>query len=282
MERITQCSEALVSEACALYNRNFPRFAASEASFSRNLMLDDGAVMFTWREKETLAGFAVVYMDGLMMLCVDAPYRRRGIGAALLAACEKEAALYGKLILGHASSGRYLFCGAPKNKECDAFLDASGYSESAVCDDCVLCIDEFTPREYVSDCIIRMRREDEREAAYALGNSINAGRWGKVYREAKDMIVAEMSDGSIGGGVVISPGCGFEEAIEGSCTLGCLGVEKAYRRRGIAAALCHRLVELARERGYRNIFIGWTGIADWYGGLGAKRYASWRMGEKKL
>ena len=120
LEKITNPGDVLISEVHALYNRVFPKFAATKDGFCKHLALDHSAVLFTWRQDGVLAGFAVVSADGLLMLAVDEAYRRRGIGSSLLSACEREATPYGKLILGHGSSGPYLFCGAPLSEETDA------------------------------------------------------------------------------------------------------------------------------------------------------------------
>ena len=123
-----------------------------------------------------------------------------------------------------------------------------------------------------------------------LGNLVS--HWGENYRDAGELIGAFLHDckpvdgkpvdGKLVGGVILEDGCMFQSSIADCCTLGCLGVDPEYRRRGIAASLCRTLCERATTRGYKRVFIGYTGIYDWYAGLGAKVYAYYRMGEKKL
>ena len=295
---ITAPDTELIKSIYALYSAELARYTATPEHFRERLMLDCGAVIVIDEVDSQLRGFAVVYRDGLLMLLVKSSCRRQGVGARLLAECERLAALFGRLMLGHGSSGRYLYCGALIQSESfpagepdmtddtSRFLTSHGYSNSWIAADCLLELSEFHPRDFeCGDIEIRTRRDDERDAAYRLGNLVS--HWGENYRDAGELICAFLHDGSqadgkLVGGVIFEDGCMFQSSIADCCTLGCLGVDPKYRRRGIAASLCQTLCERATTRGYKRVFIGYTGIYDWYAGLGAKVYAYYRMGEKKL
>ncbi len=295
---ITAPDTELIKKIYALYSAELARYTATPERFRERLMLNCGAVVLTDETDGLLRGFAVVYRDGLLMLLVERSCRRQGVGARLLAECERLAVPCGKLMLGHGSSGRYLYCGALIQSEnfpagepdmtddTLRFLTSHGYSNSWIAADCLLELSEFHPRDFeCGDIEIRTRRDDERDAAYRLGNLVS--HWGENYRDAAELIGAYLHDGSqadgkLVGGVILDDGCMFGESISDCCTLGCLGVDPEYRRRGIAASLCRTLCERAITRGYKRVFIGYTGIYDWYAGLGAKVYAYYRMGEKKL
>lgn len=315
---ITAPDTELINRIYALYSAELARYTATPERFRERLMLDCGAVIVIDEVDSQLRGFAVVYRDGLLMLLVERSCRRQGVGARLLAECERLAVPCGKLMLGHGSSGRYLYCGALIQSESfpagepdmaddtSRFLTSHGYSNSWIAADCLLELSEFHPRDFeCGDIEIRTRRDDERGAAYRLGNLVS--HWGENYRDAGELIGAflhdckpvdgkqvdgkpidgkqvdgKQVDGKLVGGVILDDGCMFGESISDCCSLGCLGVDPKYRRRGIAASLCRTLCERAITRGYKRVFIGYTGIYDWYAGLGAKVYAYYRMGEKKL
>ena len=63
-------------EMLDLYNRSFPNLQTDEETFSKRLMLKKGSLVFEHRENGNLAGFSVVNADGILLLCVDAKYRR--------------------------------------------------------------------------------------------------------------------------------------------------------------------------------------------------------------
>lgn len=305
---ITAPDTELIKRIYALYSAELARYTATPEHFRERLMLDCGAVIVIDEVDSQLRGFAAVYRDGLLMLLVERSCRCQGVGARLLAECERLAVPCGKLMLGHGSSGRYLYCGALIQSESfpagepdmtddtSRFLTSHGYSNSWIAADCLLELSEFHPRDFeCGDIEIRTRRDDERDAAYRLGNLVS--HWGEDYRDAGELIGAFLHDckpvdgkqvvgklvvGKLVGGVIFEDGCMFQSSIADCCTLGCLGVDPKYRRRGIAASLCRTLCERATTRGYKRVFIGYTGIYDWYAGLGAKVYAYYRMGEKKL
>lgn len=290
---ITAPDTELIKKIYALYSAELARYTATLTRFRERLMLDCGAVIVIDEVDSQLRGFAVVYRDGLLMLLVERSCRRQGVGTRLLAECERLAVPCGKLMLGHGSSGRYLYCGALVQSELfppelpdltddmSRFLMSHGYTHSWTAADCLLELSEFHPRDFeCGDIEIRTRRDDERDAAYRLGNLVS--HWGENYRDANELIGAYLPDGRLVGGVILEDGCMFGESISDCCTLGCLGVDPEYRRRGIAASLCRTLCERATTRGYKRVFIGYTGIYDWYAGLGAKVYAYYLMGEKKL
>lgn len=290
---ITAPDTELIQRIYELYSSELTRYTATYEHFRERLMLDCGSVIVIDEADSLLRGFAIVYRDGLLMLLVERSCRLQGVGARLLAECERLAAPCGRLMLGHGSSGRYLYCGALVQSELfppelpdltddtSRFLMSHGYTHSWTAADCLLELSEFHPRDFeCGDIEIRTRRDDERDSAYRLGNLVS--HWGENYRDANELIGAYLPDGRLIGGVILEDGCMFGESISDCCTLGCLGVDPEYRRRGIAASLCRTLCERAIERGYKRVFIGYTGIYDWYAGLGAKVYAYYLMGEKKL
>ena len=109
---ITAPDTELIKRIYALYSAELARYTATPEHFRERLMLDCGAVIVIDEADSLLRGFAIVYRDGLLMLLVERSCRLQGVGARLLAECERLAAPCGRLMLGHGSSGRYLYCGA--------------------------------------------------------------------------------------------------------------------------------------------------------------------------
>ena len=202
---ITAPDTELIKRIYALYSAEIVRYTATLTRFRERLMLDCGAVVLTDETDGLLHGFAVVYRDGLLMLLVERSCRRQGVGARLLAECERLAVPCGKLMLGHGSSGRYLYCGALIQSESfpagepdmtddtSRFLTSHGYSNSWIAADCLLELSGFHPRENeCGDIEIRTRRDNERDEAFLLGNLVS--HWGENYRDAGELIGAFLHD----------------------------------------------------------------------------------------
>lgn len=61
--------------------------------------------------------------------------------------------------------------------------------------------------------------------------------------------------------------------------IGCVGVDEAYRTRGVGLAMLCHAIENLRMRGTEGIFIDWTTKVDWYGKLGFRVWRKYRSGE---
>ena len=100
----------------ALFRRNFP-FAVREEAAVLRILGDPGNRVFERRDEAgRLIGAAVVRGGAIILLCVDAAHRRRGLGGALLAEAEAftQAAGYGDVVVGAGDD--YLTPGVPTSK----------------------------------------------------------------------------------------------------------------------------------------------------------------------
>ena len=76
-------------ELADLFERNFPLIVRERSSVLRILGHEGNAVFAERDSKNCLIGAAVVNRGTILMLCVDQPYRRQGIGNRLLAEAEE-------------------------------------------------------------------------------------------------------------------------------------------------------------------------------------------------
>ena len=269
-----------------IYNRAFPSLQTDEGTFSERLMIDSGSVIFEHREEGILTGYSVVNDDGILLLCVDDNFRRKGIGTELLKISENHIKKnFDKVTLG-ISRNTYLFCGVPINKDCDSrpFFLKHGYSETGTNFDMVIDLSEYTRihelDNHDDNIIIRHRRNDKEdiEKSIKCGDVIDG--WGAFYKDATDLIVAE-ADGEIIGAVIADPQhCIFSGSLKDAGTLACLGVIKEYRAHGIGMKLCQEALCSLKNSGCKICHIGYTWLDWWYGKLGATKYISYWMGDK--
>lgn len=277
-----------ISEMLDLYNRSFPNLQTDEETFSKRLMLKKGSLVFEHRENDNLAGFSVVNADGILLLCVDAKYRRCGIGTELLTISEKHISKsFSEICLG-TSRNTYLLCGVPIDDGCDfhSFFLRYGYSEEWRSCDMIIDLNKYTRIVELDnnddDIIIRRRRDDKDdfEKAVRCGEMISG--WGEIYGSASDLIVADKG-GDIIGGVIVDPAtCLFTKSLLNTGSFGGLGVIEKYRNRGIGMKLCQEALGSLKADGLSKCYIGYTYLDWWYSKLGAIKYVNYWIGKKTI
>lgn len=118
--------------------------------------------------------------------------------------------------------------------------------------------------------------------------SVHFPNWAVFFTSAvalssdRAVLLAKSSDGSIAGSVLlgnIETVC-WNEELGGKCgSFGALGVSEQMRDAGIGLALAARATEILKARKNDACYVGWTWLADWYGKLGYKIWAEYRMAE---
>ncbi len=233
----------------------------------------------------------------LLVLLVDPSTRRQGHGSALLQSVERALSQQGvtRLSLGFAGEGNYFWQGVPVDSGSWPFFVRNGWRESETSSDLLLNLRNFTAPRWV------LERSDEAEvaihpASVDLQNAVlrferlNFPLWAQFFEGAQgycesNVIVASNSSGTIVGSVLLSSSLAipWKHALGNRCgSLGVLGVAKHMEGRGIGLALAACGAELLRGRGCSACHIGWTGLIDWYGKLGATPWATYHMGHKIL
>lgn len=103
-------------ELADLFERNFP-FVVREHSSVLRILGHEGNAVFAERDsKNRLIGTAVVNRGTILMLCVDRPYRRQGIGSRLLAEAEEAIFKNGFEKINVGNGFDYLAPGVPTAK----------------------------------------------------------------------------------------------------------------------------------------------------------------------
>lgn len=277
-----------IIEMLNIYNKSFPKLQTDEQTFAERLMLGEGSKVFEYRLSGVLVGYSVVNDDGILLLCVDPDYRKQGIGTHLLHKSEEHISKgFDTIHLGY-SRNTYLLCGVPMDADCNSheFFRRNGYSENWISCDMIIDLSTYVRKPELdnndSNIIIRRRRNDREEIEKTIKCADIIDGWGEYFKAASDVIVAE-ADGEIIGLVIVEPdSCIFPGSLKGAGTLACLGVLEAYRKHGVGMKLCQEALTTLKESGCNICHIGYTWLDWWYGKLGAKKYISYWMGDKKV
>jgi ribosomal protein S18 acetylase RimI-like enzyme len=284
-----------------------------EDVFCERLRLHDPDTLILTETCDGLcAGFAVVRKNAVMLLAVDIPYRRQGIGGRLLKRAEEHILKeYDNVVLGVAD-GDYLYPGVPLNSF-ESFFEKNGFvAERRVVDmmidkiklpDGVTEIDpnriddpdylRFIVPQWFSmpaygdnkpyydvsgDIIFRFRGNSlsERQAAKICGDRIEDG-WGDIYAESDCLVIAfDTKTNAIIGGVSVEDDCAYNLTYPTAGSIGCVGVLSEYRKMGIGMRLCREALKRFIYPTLKPCFIGYTGLESWYSQLGAYTITEYR------
>lgn len=293
-------------ELAGLFRRCFPYSYRDEGTL-RSILSNPENRVFSHREGDALAAAAVLRGGTLVMLAVDAPFRGKGLGGALLKQAEDAARDAGarKLTVGVGES--YLTPGVPTGKsyfggdeshipqgltdEAARFFANRGYRHGEDCDIFDMTVDfACTPppqRPPENGVCVRWARPEEREALCAAVGEAEA-EFEKYYRDPalytgdapERALIACSPEGEVLGGLLVS----FGAEGEGMGSLGCTAVRPDARRQGVATRLCIAAVEAMRAAGMKRGFLGYTysGLDRLYGRAGFSPCAYYMMAQKDL
>ena len=283
-----------------LFRREFPHCVRAEESvrriFVRSTLLEE-------REGEKLAGFVLVEENNILLIWVDAAFRRQGIGGRLLSRAEEliRAAGYTEMTVG--AGKHYLMPGVPARTmpfpeklaepklyddltdDAVRFFQSRGYFHHWDCN----CFDmraslkeplpeTKTPCRWaepadlpaVTECVRAAWDEFteyyQREALYLPGND-------------QRVLIAEC-EGKIAGALIVS----FETEGEGLGSVGCTAVRPEFRGRHIGSDVVIEGTRCLREAGLGQAFLGYTysGLDRLYGEAGYRICTYYFMGKKVL
>ena len=295
---------------CALYDifkRNFP-FCVREESYVRELFSGDSVTVISERDSNnTLIGAAVVEENNILMLCVDAAWRRQGIGSRLLAAAEKLIRENGYTSVTAGAGRHYLMPGIPVptpvvqeslqpdhvynglDSASAAFFCKRGYSHSWDCNcfDMRLDLEEFHAVPFrPADITFRWAKPEDMENAVACTDDAHES-FSKYYKNPEHytangrqrVFLAECSC-QIAGTLIVS----FASEGPGLGSVGCTAVRHTFRGRKIASDLVILGTQKLKEAGLEKAFLGYTytGLDKLYGYAGYRICVYYYMAEKKL
>lgn len=230
----------------------------------------------------------------LVVLLVAPDARRQGVGTRLHAAALDRLRTAGvrRVQLGGGGSPR-LWPGVPENlADARAFFAARGWTYTETSYDLTQDM-----RAYATPPPVRQRGETAgiRFATAAPGDvpallaftATAFPSWADAYRQVAetgdldDLLFARAAGGEIVGALILYGAWSHParndvlwKSLLGpeAGALGCVGVAKAWRDRGVGSALVARGSEIVQERGAGVCLVGWTWLLDFYGRLG---YTVW-------
>jgi GNAT superfamily N-acetyltransferase len=252
----------------------------------------------------TPIGFcAVGYRDhgpaGIIGVLVEPAYQRQEVGTNLLKQVEQILLDIGiaRLNVGFGNDSNYFWPGVPSGAyAARSFFESLGWAEDDVSFDLVQDLREYqTPfwiytRLAAARIVLRLASPQLRNKIVCFEQRWFPA-WTEFYRNAlaaseyENILLALDGEGSIVGAVLLrseDPARWEADRGVGYGTINVLGVADDYQGRGIGIALAARAMEILRDRQCDKCYIQWTGLIDWYGKLGAKVWAEYRMSSKAL
>ncbi len=296
-----------MNELFAIYKRNFP-FCVRDDSLVLELLSDDTVHVISARDPDgKLIGVSVIEENNILMLCVDAARRGRGIGTGLLEASEKHIREQGFTSVTVGAGKHYLMPGIPVaspvwpetlqpdavydglDSDSAAFFRNHGYTHSWDCNcfDMRLDLQEYhaAPLETPGITYRWALPEDMEKAAACTDNAYESFteyyRNPELYtgRGKQRVFIAECSD-QVVGTLIVS----FSAEAPGLGSVGCTAVHNDYQGRKIATNLVILGTGLLKEAGLDKAFLGYTysGLDKLYGTAGYRICVYYFMAGKKL
>lgn len=279
----------------ALYHRCFPDAVREEAVVA-GILSDPADRPFGVYEGDRLTGACLVHGRAITLLCVDAPYRKQGLGSAMLAEGEKRIREQGfhKLTIGVGTDDRYLMPGVPMHDGADGFFRKRGYHHSwgdTECLDMSQDLADFTYTEHAVGDVIdgRLYRFAGPEDTEAIRDCVSEAQESFVpyYMEAQHyakgsrtpvLIACEAE--RVQGALIVS----LETEGKGLGSVGCTATRPAAQGQGIATRLVQIGTRFLKDAGMERAFLGYTytDIVRMYARAGYRISQKYFMAEKEL
>lgn len=233
---------------------------------------------------------------GLLLLLVDPAMQHRGIGSELCKSLERKLLEQQKIQLKvGAGAGDYFWPGIPaEHDDAWGFFKNQGFAEQEHSEDLVQSLDDFETPSWVlsrqaasgttlhlaeparTTALLTFERENFPAWLPYFQNELEQGNYGNV-------LFAQGKDSTISGTILMRHDVAtpwLKETDKRTGTINTLGVAPDKQGKGVGLALTAGAMEHLRKRGCSSCYIQWTGLAEWYGKLGAKPWASYRMAAK--
>lgn len=292
-----------MGELFGLYRRCFPCCVREEAAVRE--MLDGAAMIEERTEAGQLIGASAIEDNNILLLCVDRPFRNRGIGSRLLAESERIFRQNGFDLITIGAGAHYIMPGVPSVKpmpgdrlEPDAvdpnledhvsFFVRRGYCHrwDCSCFDMRMKLDDFSAEANSDGIVYRFAEPEDIPAvlecvADAHDPFVKHYRKPELYESDNPtrVLIAEC-DGWIAGALLVS----LESEGPGRGSVGCTAVRERHQGRGIASNLVILGTKRLKEAGMREAFLGYTysGLDKLYGRAGYRICGYYFMAEKNL
>ena len=237
---------------------------------------------------------------GLIFLIVDPACWRQGIGTAIVEALESQLKTMqiSVLRLGAVSTATYLWPGMPTEMDTAwPFFARRGWRLEEGCDDLVQELGGFqTPdwlvRSLETAGVTLSLSSPKLRTSVATFEAETFPAWASYFGQENSspgsddqILVAQNAEGEIVGTLLLDAEIPRRWSMDENLRVGsinALGVVSERRQQGIGLALAAKALELLQERGCAKCYIQWTGLAAWYGKLGASVWARYRMAKRPL
>ena len=244
----------------------------------------------------------------VQVLLVDSNWRNKGIGTALLEKAEAALVAEGVKKVHIGKDPWHYFPGVPTEYDfINAWVEKRGYVTDGFDHD--LKADYEPPSQHLfnhqapqqlsptEEVQFSLLEENEKDELIAFLHRCFPGRWeyeaihyfkkggtGREFvvlkKDAKIIGFCRVNDSKspfIAQNVYWSPL--LDEELGG---VGPLGVDSAERKKGYGIAIVEAGIAVLRSRGINHIVIDWTGLVDFYGKLGYKKWKSYAKYSKSL
>ena len=299
----------MMQELFEIYQRNFPFILRQKETVMRILSNDGNIVIEHRGEQDKLIGVSVINQNTILLFCVDAEYRNRGVGTKLLAMSEEAIKNNGYTQVVIGAGFDYIMPGVPTARRYFAseneklhpdidetasdFFTKKGYSHSWNCNcfDMRLSLNEFQKNAYdVGDMIdgITYRwatLEDLDGICICTDDAYQEFTGYYQYRglyaddNAVRALIAVARDEVVGTLIV---------KLEDDCkylgSVGCTTVKHAYQGKHIAVNLVTIGTKYLRDIGVQEAYLSYTytGLDHMYGYAGYEIYIYYMMAVKAV
>ncbi len=269
-----------------LFRRNFPTAVRSDEEAWHVLSDPDNHVLQAKDASGALIGASVIHQNTLLLLCVDAPHRRQGIGSRLLADSEAYVRAQGFPEITVGAGKNYLLPGVPthvmpgcaplparlvgqqQDDAACAFFRKRGYTHAwgdMLCFDMSLSLDDFAYAEHavgdrIDDVAYRIAAPGDRATVCEMMDAacsdftVYYADESLYQSSASTCVLLAEKAGQICGSVLVI----LDEGEPRLGALGCIGVAPPWRGQRIASQLVLLGTRLLKERGMRAALIGYT------------------------
>lgn len=274
-------------ELYQLYLECFPQYPIKEEWFY-DLLKPEKATLFQERKDGQLAGYSLVHGNAIALLCVKETFRRQGTGSGLLARSEEHIRENGgkNVILGQARW--YLLQGVPlENPEAVPFFEHRGYSAEWTSVNMLLSLHGYDPKAFPIPPApqgLTFRLLEEHDTPQLLEAVENAQHyWLDCFYDYHGLVLAAELNGKIVGFEMVDPEGGrFIPSSEKVGSIGCVGVVKAAREKGIGMQMVLEGIKWLQSQGSGSVELLYVALVDWYQKLGFQVNQSQWMGQKTL
>lgn len=235
---------------------------------------------------------------GLILLLVEPARQRSGVGTGLMACAVQTLGELNvqRMTLG-AGSGEYFWPGLPAEQGTTwPFFRKLGFQEEEPAEDLIQELQDFTTPGWIAARLVSSYAT-VRVASAADQSRIAAFErqefpaWASHFEDEMEqgehgnILFAQKAHGIVVGTLLMRPEMPVPwTSLVGkqAGTLNALGVSPERQGNGIGLALAAGAMEVLRSRGCSHCLIQWTGLAEWYGKLGARSWAKYQMASKLL